>query len=130
MNNNFAERKKDLKSIRDNFLKFHKLLMDREREKYEKEFGTLSAGKFLEMLLSDERFAWLRIISTLIVRIDEAFDVDDGISSDLVESFFDETEDLFNEDSEEYKEFKTKLKAALPDLPEAENIQNEIKALI
>lgn len=130
MNNNFAERKKQLKIIRDKLLKFHKLLIDREREKYEEKFGELSAGKFLEMLLGDERFAWLRIISGLIVRIDEAFDVDDGISSDLVEGFFEELGNLFNENSEKYADFKAKLKDVLPDMPEVEKIQNEIKESI
>jgi hypothetical protein len=127
---NFENKKAELKLIRDKFLKFHKILMDWERSVYEREFGSLTAGKFLEMLLSDEHFAWLRIISTLIVRIDEAFDVDDGLSNEMVEGFYQEIGDMFDENSVEYKTFKEKLRIARPLLPEADRLGDEIKKML
>jgi len=125
----FEEKKLRLKEIRNKFLKFHKLLLDWDRAKYEREFGALSSGKFLEMLMGNERFAWLRTISTLIVRIDEAFDLDDGLSDEMLEGFYEESANLFD-GSDEYAEFKTKAAEAVPKLPEAEVLRDQIIKLL
>lgn len=130
MNDDFDVRMANLKLIRNNLLRLHKILMDNDRANYESEFGTLSSGKFLEMLLSDERFGWLRTISTLIVRIDEAFDLDDGISNEMLTGFYTETNDVFDDKSEEYVEFKIKLNNAMPQLPEAAKLREEIIVLL
>ncbi len=130
MSENFIKKKTDLKSIRDKLLRFHKSLMDWDRAKYEREFGAVTAGKFLEMLLSDKRFEWLRTISTLIVRIDETYDLDDGVSGEMLDGFYREINDLFDESSEEYKDFKDRLSAALPDLPEVKDLQTEILEIL
>lgn len=130
MNDNFIEKKKDLKIIRDKFLSFHKILMDWDRDNYEMENGNVTAGKFLEMLLSDQSFEWLRTISTLIVRIDEAYDLDDGVSVEMLDGFYNEINDLFDESSEEYKDFKYKLNSALPELREARNLKTEIMKIL
>ena len=124
----FEQRKFDLKEIRNRFLRFHKILLDWDRAQYEREFGVVTSGKFLEMLLGDPRFAWLRTISTLIVRIDETFDLDDGMSNEMLEDFYEETRNLFD-DSDEYSEFKQKLATALPENPEAQKLKEEIEAL-
>lgn len=130
MNENFESRKETLKLVRNKFLRLHKILMDNDRVIYEREFGNLTSGKFLEMLLSDKRFAWLRTISTLIVRIDESFDLNDGLSNEMLDDFFRESRDLFDQTSDEYKEFKERLNKALPNLPEAEKLRNEILELV
>jgi hypothetical protein len=130
MNDNFVEKKTDLKIIRDKFLSFHKILMDWDRENYELENGIVTAGKFLEMLLSDQSFEWLRTISTLIVRIDEAYDLDDRVSDEMLDGFYKEINDLFDESSEEYKDFKYKLNSALPELREARNLKTEIMNIL
>lgn len=130
MNNNFVEKKADLKEIRDIFLSFHKILIDRERENYELKNGNVTAGKFLEMLLSDQSFEWLRTISTLIVRIDESYDLDDGVSVEMLDGFYKEINDMFDEASEEYKDFKYKLNSALPELREARNLKTEIMKIL
>lgn len=130
MDRDFEQKRSDLVQIRNKFLRLHKILMDDDRERYERLHGGLTSGKFLEMLLSDERFAWLRTISTLIVRIDEAFDLDDGLSEEMLEGFYTESRDLFDENSDEYSEFKEKLNKALPALPEAKQLKEEILALL
>jgi len=129
MKSSFEEKKLRLKEIRNKFLRFHKILLDRERDNYEMEFGAVSAGNFLELLLGDERFAWLRTISTLIVRIDEAFDLDDGLSSEMVAGFYQESFDMIG-NSDEYLEFKSNLKRALPHNPKAEVLKVEIEELL
>jgi hypothetical protein len=62
-----------LRSLRGLLLEQHKLLLDRERAQYEKARGSVGGpGQFLQLVIGDPHFAWLRQISTLIVEIDEA----------------------------------------------------------
>jgi len=129
MSNRFEDRKIRIKEVRDKFLRFHKALMDRERQNYENEVGSVSPGRFLELLLGDKRFAWLRVLSTLIVRIDEAFDLDDGLSSEMIDGFFEESRNLFD-DSEEYQEFKERLRIALDANSDAVVLKKEIEKLL
>jgi hypothetical protein len=61
-----------LKDVRELLLDLHKALLDSERTQYEIVHGTLaSPAAFLALLIHDERFAWLRPVTTLIVQIDE-----------------------------------------------------------
>jgi hypothetical protein len=63
----------ELKSIRETLLSLHKALLDSERTSYELIHGKIgSSSEFLQLLISDARFAWLRPVTTLIVQIDEA----------------------------------------------------------
>jgi hypothetical protein len=130
MDDKFEQKLTNLKLIRDKFLRFHKLLLDNDRQLYEAQFGAVSSGKFLELLLSDEKFAWLRTISTLIVRIDEAFDLDDGISVEMLEGFYQESNDIFDEDSGEYLEFKERLNLVITKLPQVQQLKTEIIELL
>lgn len=130
MSENFNKKKTDLKLMRDKFLHMHKILIDWDRAKYEREFGAVTAGKFFEMLLSEKRFEWLRTISTLIVKIDEAYDLDDGVSDKMLDSFYTEIKDMFNESSDEYKDFKDKLNIALSELSEAKDFKIEIEEIL
>jgi hypothetical protein len=51
----------------------HKALLDSERTSYELVHGPIaSSATFLQLLINDARFAWLRPVTTLIVQIDEA----------------------------------------------------------
>lgn len=51
----------------------HKLLLDREKATYEKAHGPIGGpGPFLNLVLGDPHFEWLRQISTLVVEIDES----------------------------------------------------------
>ena len=129
MENNFENNKKNLKEIRNRLLKLHKHLLDWDRAAFEKINGPVAAGKFLEMLLSDPKFSWLRTISTLIVRIDESFDLDDGLSTDMMDGFYNEIDDILNFDSDEHTEFKHKLRGALEQLPDAKKLKEEIENL-
>lgn len=53
-------------------LRVHKALIDHERARYEQAHGPIGgAGAFLQVLIHDPHFAWLRPIPELVVRIDE-----------------------------------------------------------
>src|SRR5687768_14575052 len=73
-----------LKNARNLLLKLHKTMLDLERELYEGLHGKQSAGQFLNLLLEDDDFAWLRKFSMLIVEIDEMFDLKEKIEEDMV----------------------------------------------
>lgn len=64
-----------LKKMPEMLLGLHKLLLDAEREGYEKVFGKVeTSGQMLKLVIEDPWFAWLRPLSQAIVRIDEALD--------------------------------------------------------
>lgn len=64
-----------LPKLRNQLLSLHKILMVAERAMYEKEGNVIqSPNHFLQLLMTDERFAWLRELSQLIVVIDEAME--------------------------------------------------------
>jgi len=75
-----------LKLARNILLSLHKALLDFERAGFEQVHGKMNAGQFLNVLLENESFAWLRKFSMLIVEIDEMFDLKDGISDEMVDS--------------------------------------------
>lgn len=62
-----------LTELRQNLLTLHKALLDSERTSYELVHGTIaSPAAFLQLLINDNWFAWLRPVTTLLVQIDEA----------------------------------------------------------
>ena len=71
---------RDLNEVRDAFLSLHTLLLALERGAYEAEFGEKSSGEMLKLVLDHERFAWLRRISELIIRIDVLLDEEEPLT--------------------------------------------------
>ena len=64
-----------LTSLRNGLLKLHKYLMDSERAAYERDIERIqTTGQYLNLVLNDPWFAWLRKLSGLVVEIDEALD--------------------------------------------------------
>ncbi len=64
--------REQLTAIRPGLIGLHKTLVDSERVTYERVHGRVpSAGEFLQLVIHDSWFVWLRPISELIVRIDE-----------------------------------------------------------
>ena len=59
-------------------LHLHKSLLDAERAAYERDVARItSTGQYLQLVLGDPWFAWLREISQFIVLVDEARDSGD-----------------------------------------------------
>jgi hypothetical protein len=57
--------------VRRGLFRLHKTLIDSERALYERATGPLAPGQFLQLLIHDPFFAWLRPFSSLIVEMDE-----------------------------------------------------------
>jgi hypothetical protein len=61
-----------LNGVRQLLLELHKALLDSERTLYEIIHGPIpSPAAFLHLLINDEKFAWLRPTTTIIVQVDE-----------------------------------------------------------
>jgi len=123
------ERKEILKNGRNGLLKLHKSLLDRERAIYEGINGSVNAGQFLNLLLENEDFAWLRKFSTLIVEIDEMFDQKDGITDDGVELHIKKLRELISMKDED-EGFKAKYQSALQLDLDAAAHQGTLKELL
>ncbi|MHB1862976.1 MAG: hypothetical protein ACYCVL_08385 [Gemmatimonadaceae bacterium] len=63
-----------LKTARRGLLRVHRLLLEVERVELERERGRLTPNEYLQAVLHEPSFAWLRPASQLIVQIDEALD--------------------------------------------------------
>lgn len=63
-----------LKAARQGLLRVHRLLLDVERVELERLRGRLTPNEYLQAVLNEPEFAWLRPASQLIVQIDEALD--------------------------------------------------------
>ena len=63
-----------LLELRKLLLELHKTLIDWQRTDYERTRGRLQTSQLLNVMFNDPEFAWLRSMSGLIVRIDEALD--------------------------------------------------------
>ena len=67
-----------LKEFRNGLLKLHKTMLDSERALYERDVERIpNTGRYLDLVLNDPWFAWLRELSGLIVFIDEAIAADE-----------------------------------------------------
>ena len=123
------EKKEKLKECRDLLLKLHKAMLDLERELYEGIHGKQSSGQFLNLLLENDDFAWLRRFWLLIVEIDEV--LNQKIASGREESKTPQKkvgELVRMEGGDDY--FVDKYKYALQHSVEAASLQSELKALI
>ena len=62
----------NLTALRNGLLRWHKSLLDAERAAYERDVARItSTGQYLQLVLDDPWFAWLREISQFIVIVDE-----------------------------------------------------------
>src|SRR5438067_12727718 len=74
-----VESRERLRGVSRALLRLHKALLDDERAQFERVRGRIaSSGEFLQLVLHDEWFAYLRPLSTLVVEIDELLDAEEG----------------------------------------------------
>lgn len=64
-------------NLRNHLLRLHKSLLDSERAAYERDVARItSTGQYLQLVMEDPWFAWLRELSQFIVVIDERLDAE------------------------------------------------------
>jgi hypothetical protein len=111
-------------------LTLHKALLEDERVRYERENGRLeSGGKLLQLLVSDPSFAWLRVLSALIVQIDERFDGDDPLTPADVKQLRDEVR-VAIAPNDSGDDFQRNYARALQSSPQAVMLQGRVSALL
>jgi hypothetical protein len=67
-----------LTEVRLPLLDLHKSLVETERRDYERTHGRVENAEFLKVLMQEPQFAWLKPLTGLIVRIDEALEDDNN----------------------------------------------------
>ena len=60
--------------MRWHLLRLHQTLLNMESQDYEKRFGRVTTGELLQLVINHPQFAWLRIISALVVEIDQVLE--------------------------------------------------------
>jgi hypothetical protein len=90
-----------LKEVRPTLDELHKLLLQAEKESYENVFGKItSPGVFLNLLLKDPWFAWLRSLSGLMANIDETLDAKEPATEEQAQVLIKETLSLLTPSEE------------------------------
>jgi hypothetical protein len=108
-----------LKSARNLLLSLHKSLVDFERSLYEGMHGPVTSGQFLNLLLENNDFAWLRKFSTLIVDIDEMFAQKDGFGDEAVDTHLAKLRQLITMDDHDEDFVASYQRALLQDVDAA-----------
>jgi hypothetical protein len=118
-----------LRNARNILLKLHKSMLDLEREMYEGIHGKQTAGDFLNLLLEDEDFSWLRKFSMLIVEIDEMFAQKEDFSAEMIDANLRKVKELAQMDEpDEY--FRAKYQFALQRDPNAAGLHSQLKKIL
>src|SRR5437016_14662185 len=122
------EKAEKLKNARNILLKLHKSMLDLERDMHEGIHGKLSATDFLNLLMDDEDFAWLRKFSTLIVEIDEMFASQEGPRPEMIDANLQKVRELVEmKEPDDY--FRAKYQFALQRDPNSAGLQSQLRAL-
>ena len=118
-----------LRQGRNLLLQLHKMLVDFEREAYEMLNGPVTSGHFLNLLLENEGFAWLKEFSNLIVVIDEMFAQKDGFEASAIDAELARMRDLVAlRDVDD--NFRMKYALALQESSEIAGKHAELKTLL
>ena len=105
-----------LHDVRVRLLHLHQTLLDMQRKSFETTHGRVNSGELLQLVLNHPQFAWLRIISTLVVQIDEMLDADEPASATDIMSLIASARQLFT--ASDNQEFQQKYQGALQQEPE------------
>jgi hypothetical protein len=77
-----------LRDLSRRLVRLHKTLLDFERATYEDTYGPVrSSGELLDLVLHHEQFLWLRSLSGVMARVDEALDDPDAGEPDVEQLF-------------------------------------------
>lgn len=107
-----------LKEVRTALLHLHKTLLDHERMAYERAHGKIgNSYEYLNLVMHNPWFAWLRQLSELIVQIDELLD-DRKPSSEVTAAAMVEQARMLLTPNEAGQEFQQKYFLSVQESPE------------
>jgi hypothetical protein len=113
-----ADDRATLGMVRQGLMSLHKVLLDRERQRFEREHGQIeSTHRHLQLVLEHPVFAWLRPLSGLIARFDDRLLGKEPLTATDARQLAAEAHALttFAEEKTEYQE---RYHRALEDSPE------------
>ena len=105
-----------LREVRLRLLHLHQTLLEMERKDFERTHGRVNSGEMLQLVINHAQFAWLRMVSALVVQIDEMLDADEPVTDADVNNLITGARQLFT--ASDNKEFSDKYQAALQQEPE------------
>ena len=106
-----------LQNTRQSLLSLHKVLMEEQRDVYERANGRIdSSYQFLELLMNDPWFDWLHRLSELVVQIDEMLDAEEPQVEENAKTLLEQARVLLTP-SENGSEFQRKYFASLQQSP-------------
>ncbi len=117
-----------LRNLRRSLLHLHKMLLDMERADFERDFGRLNSGELLQLVINHAQFAWLRLISALIVQIDEMLSAEEPATANDVQNLLGQARLLFTSPADEA--FREKYQAALQREPAVVMAHSEVANLL
>lgn len=110
--------REQLVSVRQVLLRLHKTLLEFERQGYERGQGKISNSyEFLQLVMSDPWFAWLRQLSELIVEMDELLAAREPASESTALALMEQSRILLTP-AESGSEFQRKYFTAMQQSPE------------
>jgi hypothetical protein len=125
-----AESRERLTKVRTVMLRAHKTLLDFEREGYERAHGKISNSyEFLQLVMGDAWFAWLRQLSELIVEMDELLAAKESPNESTAVALIQQA-NLLLTPSEAGGEFQKKYFAAMQQSPEVVLAHSEFANLL
>src|SRR6266704_3939286 len=105
-----------LVDLRLGLLRLHEALLEVERKSFERTHGRVNSGEILQLVINHTQFAWLRMVSALVVQIDEMLDADETVSDADVNNLITGARQLITESED--REFQQKYQEALQQEPE------------
>ena len=110
--------RRKLDAARLALLDVHKALLENERVIYEKFRGRVAnSAAFLQLVINDSEFAWLRPISEMIVHIDELLVSEEPSAPADAQALLTQARDLFRPD-ENGEPFQQRYHRAIQDSPD------------
>jgi hypothetical protein len=122
--------RQQLLNVRTVLLRLHKTLLDFEREGYERVEGKISNSyAFLQLVMGDPWFAWLRQLSELIVEMDELLASREPANESTAIALIEQS-GLLLAPSESGSEFQRKYFTAMQQSPDVMLAHSEFAKLI
>jgi len=122
--------RQQLTQVRTALLRLHKTLLDFEREGYERAHEKIANSyAFLQLVMSDPWFAWLRQLSELIVEMDELLAAKENPKDATAAALIQQASILLTP-SETGSEFQKKYFTAIQQSPEVVLAHSEFAALL
>jgi len=119
------ETRQKLKSLSKAFLRLHKTLLEGAKAEYEAKNGAIAgANQYLQLVLDDPHFAWLRKMSSLIALIDEAVSVRRSATETEANALLIQAKNLLDF-ADTDKNFNDKFQTALQKNPDAVIVHND-----